>query len=166
MTVSVDKIKCKIYKKFLYNLETNDEVLVDAEIIGVSAYVGQPLTFHVLIEGHSIFSDIPIHALCKHEPIGALNKILLPHINCPDYNIDVFILNDLKSKVPVAYFKKSNTWLVGTYLFTVDFFKENELMHLLLLVNGQFAFVPNHKINWNNKLELPDYKKLKQNWSI
>ena len=167
MTISVKPIKAIVEKRYLYDMD-NIEGYINCTIIGISSYEQQPLTFHILVEDKYIYSDIPIFALRTNTDL----KIIIPNntlsfVNCPDINIDVFTFDSLKEKKINCYFKRESIWLkANKYYFSIDFYKDNQFVHLLALENGQFAFVPNHKINWKGEKELSNYKKSHQNWTI
>jgi hypothetical protein len=166
MTISIAPIKAFVEKKYLHDMEAVEGYEV-CKIIGITAYKGLPLTFHILIKDAYIFSNIPVFALSTMKTGKPISNDSLCHVNCPDKDIEVFCLEYLKSKKAKAFFKKENLWLeVVEYYFTIDFYNDNQLMHFVLLENGLFGFVPNHKINFDNSNFLPDYKKNHQNWTI
>lgn len=166
MTISIPPIKANIEKKYLYDMEKKDGS-ESCKIIGITAYKGLPLTFHVLINEAYIFSNMPIFSLSTGSVNPTISNESLCHVNCPDKDIEIFTLEYLKSKKPSAFFPKEKARIgISEYYFTIDFYNDNQLMHFVLLKNGQFAFVPNHKMIWNGNGELPDYKKNHQNWAL
>jgi len=52
-------IPCLLRKEYLYNMEEHQGEFCDAQIIGVSSYKGEALTFHVLVENGGLFHYIP-----------------------------------------------------------------------------------------------------------
>ena len=140
------------------------------EIMGISAYLHQPLTFHILIEKKFIYSNIPIVALSLIAINPITSKIpndILSHVNCPDINIELIHFDILKDKKASCFFKKLNKWFaIDNYYFAIDFYEDNEFLHFVSLENGQFALIPNHKLNLGGETTLVSYKKCRQDWSI
>jgi hypothetical protein len=168
MTVSVKPFKAYIEEKYLYDMDPTKHRVLTCQVVAVSAYEGQTLTFTVIVRD-AMFANIPIWAL-RWKETSILTRIADKHLgflNCPNKDIDVFTIEYVGYMKPTCFIKGLNEWYrVEGYIFTVDFFNDNELLHLVMLENYQFAWLPNHKINWAGKEELPDYKKLKQNWNI
>lgn len=69
---------------------------------------------------------------------------------------------------PVScYLKRVERWIEGEYLFTIDWFDDNEQAHVVRLSNGQFAALPNHKIKFRDGARsMPDYRKLHATWRL
>ena len=168
MTISIPPIKAFVENKYLYDME-DKQGLSACHIIGISAYKGQSITFTILIETAYIFSDIPPFAL--HQKQSAFTQELsyrsISHSNCPGNKIEVICLDELKSKTSIAFFREEHKWIeVKEYLYTIDFYEDNHLVHLVKLNTGHFVLVPSHKINFAGAKHLPDFKKLRQTWII
>lgn len=166
MNLSITPIPVKIWKPFLYGkyevpdtIEKND--LVKAEIIGISSYLNQPLTFHLLIDKAYLYSDLPIFSLFHKDNLQSLK---LKDYICPGYDIDSFCLEALVNKNIACFDPGIKTWIHGVYLRSIDFYKDNELLHLVKINNGQFGIFPNHKINWSGKEEFEKYEKNRYIW--
>jgi hypothetical protein len=170
MTVSEFKpIKAFVENRYLYDMQ-NVEGYSVCEIMGISAYLHQPLTFHILIDKKYIYSNIPIVALSLIAIQPITNKIpndVLSHVNCPDISIEMVQFNSLKDKKASCYLRKIDKWYkIDNYYFAIDFYEDNEFLHFVALENGQFALIPNHKINLGGETKLEPYKKSRQDWSI
>lgn len=166
MTISIKPFNVFVKKQYLYDM-SGESGFIKASVIAITAYSSQTLTFTLLIEGKYIYSNIPIFAIVSSIMVcSSISEESLAHVNCPDTAIDVFTIEHLFEKSPICFFKKENTWLSSEYLLTIDFFNDNQLVHLMLLNNNQIAFVPNHKVNWEGKRELSNYKKSHQTWKI
>lgn len=174
MNISIEPIPCFVKESFLYDGDVRKKNFIKAEIIGVATYSGQPLTFHVLVDGQYLFSDMPITAVVAfEEPHANYDLKTLAQKNCETLEINSFILHTFVGK-KVSVLLKIETgnvmtrveWENATYVMSIDFHTGNELYHFVTLVNGQFALVPNHKINWSKKHELSDYKKNHTIWTI
>lgn len=168
MTKSITPFKAFVEEKYLYDMDTTKVGLLQCDVVAVSAYMGQSLTFTIIIDG-SMFANIPIFAL-RWKAVEIQSKIAdsyLAFINCPDKNIDVFVIETCSYQKPVCYIKKYEEWYTSNgYILTVDFYNDNELVHLIMLENYQFGWFPNHKIKWDGKPSLPDFKKLHKDWNI
>lgn len=167
MNIPIKPIKCKILNKYLYNNDPEIQSSSDVEIIGVSTYLNQTLTFHALINKQWLYSDLPITAFYLNDSeIGSLDLSDLSNVNCDTLEIDNFTFDQFLNKPIGVLIKNKKIWLSGTYITSFDFYTGNELVHLVLLDNGLFGLFPNHKINFNNQKELPDYKKNKFIWKL
>ncbi len=162
MNVQIDHIKVLVKESFLYNGDLTKTDLIPAEIVGISSYKNQAITFHVLINGQYLYSDLPITSFCSKQTT-AMDLSDLCYSNCESLPIDVFKLNFNTVEVK---FKNQNIFICGEYILSIDFYEGNDLLHLILLNNGNFCLMPNHKVNFGNKQQLSDYKKNKQTWII
>lgn len=150
MNIPIDKIKCYILEHRLTH-DKSPKVL-RCDIIGVSSYMNQPLTFTILVEKNWIYSNIPISWLF-HKPIDFTLNIDLDGIVCPQYEIDCFKLSLNKLKIITNY-----SIIKGEYICSFDFYTDNELQHLIRLENGNFGLFGNNKISINSDF-LPNFKK-------
>ena len=162
MNKSIEPISAYVVTEYLYDGEQNNErpFYTTCEIVGISSYLNQPLTFHILIDHSYIYSNIPIIALVRKD-------ILIPHeytlhdlsySKCTSLDIDVFTLSIEPTKGTV-YFPRLQKWEVWEYCFSCDFYSWNDLLHLVKMSSWLFARVPNHKITFATNTFLPDYKK-------
>lgn len=167
MNIHIKPIKCIIQDKYLYNNDNDIKSSSDVEIIGVSTYLGQTLTFHALINKQWLYSDLPITAFyIDNKSIDDYNLSDLSNVTCETLELDNFTFEHFFNKNISVYLKNKRIWVTGTYITSFDFYTGNELVHLVLLDNGLFGLFPNHKINFNNKTELPNYKKNKFIWKL
>lgn len=164
MNISINPFDVLVHESYLYDGDKTKTDLIKAQVIGVSTYLNQPLTFHILIDKQWIFSDLPITSFISSYNENKYNLKDLSSIECSTLEIDVFILDTFKNKNICIYFKEYQTWEIGEYLMSFDFYTGNELLHLIKLDNGQFSLTPNHKINWENINDLPKYKKNRTIW--
>lgn len=111
--------------------------------------------------GTVIFLIFLVLKLAEIDPSFTLK--MLSHCLCATLAMEVFNLGFGRASV---YFKDKDVWIGGSYMFSVDFTTGNELLHLMRLDNGLFAFVPNHKVNWAGKCALTDYKKNHSVWTF
>lgn len=166
MTIPINPIKVFVRQEYLYDMDANyKDKYSTGQIVGITAYKGQTLTFEILVEGKYMYSNMPITSFCSQERTSILSFKSLANVNCPRHKIDVYRLN-LEKVYVGCYFKGTNQWKFGEYVLTVNFYTDNELLNLIKLDGGEYALVPNHKINWNADSELSDYKKSHQNWSL
>lgn len=158
MNISIDPIKVNIDTKYLYDgLDTN--TFMNATIIGVSSYVGYPLTFHVLVDNKYLYSDIPISAFSHGVPGTEISDMSLKGCFCPAHEIENFTFEILKDSKISCYYPAEDKWIMGEYITSFDFYTDNISMHLVKLSNGRFGLVPNHKINFKGEFILADFKK-------
>lgn len=107
-------------------------------------------------KGPHPFYSFPLQDLCYND--------------CPSENMTVVRFEELTGKPVHAYLKRCKLFIEGTYLCTLDWGDANVLLHLLELENGQFAFLPSHKVLFANNPqslhELPRYRAVKGTFSV
>lgn len=172
---NLDPIKAYVREDVLYNMDqSKEDRYVKCEIIGVSSYQGSSPTFQIVIERESLFSYIPPHVLIKRGGIIDLDVDFADHMfglndlvyhNCPDVEFAFTKLEYLVGRPISAFIKTANVWAKCEYLFTMDWYRGNDLLHCVTLDNGQFGFFPQHKLSLG-KQEFKPYQKLCQEWRV
>ena len=166
---AIRPIKALLQSKFLYDMDETKKDLIKCQIEVISSYPGHVLSSFVWIpETEGVFSYIPLHALQWKEAItDPLDWDDVVFQNCPDSDISISHLPIFK-RATKAFFPKKKRWIKGSYLFTIDWFRDNVAVNLLKLENGQFAAVPFHKSLYGKGVleTLPDYKKLRPEWVL
>jgi hypothetical protein len=137
-----------------------------------SSYPGSAPTFQILLADGAVFSYVPPHHLRvpSSSPADAARMVLelrdLAYHNCPDGDVVVNAFPELKG-THLALFKHREQWLHVEYAFTVDWYRGNDLLHCVLVENGQVAFLPHHKIKFHGKEPgFAPYKKLRNEWVV
>ncbi|MBY0552711.1 MAG: hypothetical protein K2W95_35840 [Candidatus Obscuribacterales bacterium] len=155
--------------EFLYDMDPAFKGhLTPGFAFAFSSYPGEVPTFKVLLDGGSVFSYLPLHALqlsaIAQEPHLGLAE--LAYHTCAQGKIAVCKFAELAKEPCSCYFAKRNLWLSSTYLFTVDWYEGNDLLHCLSLANGQLAMLPNHKVKFaNGPRHFEPYRKLHSKWT-
>ena len=174
LNISIEPISCELHESYLYNMDKSKSRWLKAKIIGLSSYVGDSLTLHVIVEeSGAIFSYIPLDAVRHSSSNDNLTYSYheLDYEFCHDEHMTSFSLSYLKSANNLsAAIKTENVGLIyepAEYLFTLDWPNANRLQHFVKLINnGQFAVVPNHKLLVDSKLlKFPKYKKIRSRWN-
>lgn len=145
-----------------------------AIIVGISSYQGSTLTFQTLLVNgdgkfSSFWSDVPLHMVFHHGKSRDEELSLqdLSYHNCPDNHIEAVNFPALAKGNVQCYFPKSDKWLAGRYILTVDWFLSDQTSHLIKLDVGNFALVPSHKIQFRDGARLlPGFKKQRFTWEI
>ena len=98
----------------------------------------------------------------------SLSHSSLCYNNCPSEEMSLNYFTFLNGKADV-FIKEYGIFVKGEYQFTLDGCNDNILLHLVILENGQFVFMPSHKIlfqdNPQGLTELPKYKAVKETFS-
>mgnify|MGYP000952064791 CR=1 FL=1 len=121
-------------------------------VFAVSSYKGHYPTFKILLKNGSLFDYIPAHALLvgTTSPVHNLTLGDLCYFKaCPDMNITVNVHATLAGSFckRVCWMPRTAAWInITQYICTIDWFQDNHNAHLVVLENGQVAFVPNHKV--------------------
>ena len=75
--------------------------------------------------------------------------------------------NAALKNIKLAYCKKDDSWhKVVEYVLTVDWYKDNDLLNLVKLENGYFAFLPNHKLKMNEERSFKKYNKIRNTFKV
>lgn len=131
------------------------------KIIALSSYPNSVLTTQVLLDSRGLFSDIPLHAFGTSKIIPTIKKAY--YANCPSAEVTAV---KLPLTTGVIFFRGSTETVHANYILSLDWYNNNEQMHLLTDEEGNFWLHPNHKILWGKGVqELPAYKKLRTTWS-
>ena len=164
----IKPIKAYVFKNFLTD-DHNDKsnFFIECEIIGLCLYEGEAITFDIVLNDGSIFNYIPPHKIkhdiSTHFSIGLSNLV---YHNCKSMEITVSYMDALKN-IKLAYCKKDDSWhKVVEYVLTVDWYKDNDLLNLVKLENGYFAFLPNHKLKMNEERSFKKYSKIRNTFKV
>lgn len=161
------EISILVRKEYLYNLESGFDEFIPAKLLAISSYPGHVPTFKVLVKDKYIFSYLPIQALASKEvePMALKDA---NYFNCPSETLSISYFYSLG---PCRVFNKDGSYLDdGIVVCTLDWYRDNELGHVVKLENGNYVIRPSHKLIFNfdkDKVEdLPKYKKLRHEWII
>jgi len=164
--VSINPIKAYVREDVLYNMDTSKITkVIPCTIVGFSSYPGHVPTFQIIVDNSSIFYYIPPHLIFSKKDFSCIYDLnQLVYHNCPDHKFSLNKLNYLMKDIYV-FMKHNSLWHEAKYLFTIDWYRGNDVLHCLILDIGQFVFMPNHKISLYSK-ELPKYLKLKKEFKV
>jgi hypothetical protein len=144
--------------------------LVPCTPFTISSYPGEAPTFQIRIADGAIFSYVPPSALIDptQPSFGRgpeLDLTDLAYHNCVDEQICVHAHSALRGSV-LAYFKHKDAWLPGTYRFSVEWWTGNQVLHAILLEQGQLALLPHHKLKFGagHAPGFAPYRKLRRTW--
>lgn len=142
----------------------------EATAFAVQSYPGHAPTWKVLLKNGAVFDYVPLHGFSQFPRATTLTLSDLAYFNCPAGEVCCQSFEHLKGPVRACFPKGRNEhlWHTGTYLFTVDWFTENESVNVIALESGAIAFVPNHKllIGAAGLAALPDYQKMRAEWHV
>jgi hypothetical protein len=164
-------IPVRVKQEVLYNDDPSKAgVLVDGKVFAVSSYVGRAPTFQVRIDDDgAVFSYVPPSALwqrTKKADGPELELADLVYQNCPAHTFCLHRFEELCGAV-LAYFKRRDLWLGGEYLFTMEWYLGNDLVHGIALDQGQLAFLPHHKLKFGkSEAGFRPYKKMRREWTV
>jgi len=162
-------IKAVVREDVLYDMDrSKSNNTVPCQLVGVSIYKGSVPTFQIVAEGDSLFSYIPPHLISTNvkDPVFSVDLKDLVYHNCADSEFALTTWEFLKGEELSVYLKNLRSWIKGSYLFTLDWYTGNDLLHAIQLHNGQIGFFPQHKILLNGATSFRPYKKIHCNWSV
>jgi hypothetical protein len=163
----IPPIVTHVRAEYLYNMDpARVGQLRRATAFTVSSYVGSAPTFQILLGDGAVFSYVPPSALVdpekKADPQLDLDELV--YHDCKSVDVSIHVFGVLRGPV-LAYFKKRDLWLAGTYNFTIDWYTGNEMLHCISLVNGQYALLPSHKLKFgDHRPGFEPYKKIRREW--
>jgi hypothetical protein len=138
----------------------------------ISSYPGEAPTFQIRLADGAIFSYVPPSALLDpSQPSYGRGPELdlsdLAYHNCVDEQICVHAHSALRGPV-LAYFKHEDAWLPGTYHFSVEWWTGNQVLHAIVLEQGQLALLPHHKLKFGagHTPGFAPYRKLRRTWRV
>ncbi|MES2953665.1 MAG: hypothetical protein V4674_03865 [Patescibacteria group bacterium] len=158
-------------EEFFYDMDPDHEgEFVPARAFALACYKGSVPTFTVRTFDGSVFSYLPPDAVGSPEVPHCGDLVLsrkeLVYHDCPSEKFVLICHRELKGGVN-AFFKERRIWLTGQYLFTVDWYEGNDLLHCIHLENGQFAFLPHHKVKFKDGTrDFKQFKKMRSTWSV
>jgi hypothetical protein len=122
------------------------------------------------VEQGSVYAYVPAHALVDPNQIeGGVELPLSDLIYHPSKSgrICVTRFKGLEGSIQAKFVRRGDFWLMGRYILTVDWYDGNDALNLVALENGQYAFLPYHKLKFDGgKREFPDFRKLKSSWAV
>lgn len=177
--VDIPHLSLSVKKSLLYGGDPRfDGEWVSCRAFAFSSYPGSAPTFQVGLDDGAVFSYVPPSGLCDLALQTDLELSLadLVYHNCADGDVAVTTFSGLVGPV-LCFFKHRDLWLAGSYRFTVDWYRGNDLLHCVSLANGQVAFLPSHKIKFgalgaddaDGAVGAPGfrpYKKMRNEWRV
>ena len=169
MHAQIPPIRTQVRAEYLYNMDpARVGELRACTAFTVSSYVGSAPTFQILLDDGAVFSYVPPNALVytphahSRDPVLPLDELV--YHDCKSVDIAVQAFAALRGPV-LAYFKKRDLWMAGSYLFTIDWYTGNEMLHCVSLANGQYALLPSHKLKFGDHPPgFEPYKKIRREW--
>lgn len=161
----------RLAEEYLYDLDpAKVGGWVDCTVFAVISYIGHAPTFQVMLVNGSVFSYLPAEAL-RHGLVAVgptFTGAELVYHDCHSAPITVTRYATLAAVPARAYFKARAAWVGAQYVATVDWYEGNDLLHVLLLDNGQVAMLPSHKVLFGDDVTdtLPEYKKLRATFRV
>ncbi len=165
--VEIKPIKVFVQESVLFNEDNSKTDLIPATIFCISSYEKEALTFGIVLDNGSVFFYIPIHKISLSKDCSfeySLKDLIYNNNESINFNISYF--KYLEKQPLKIYLKYLNKWDTCKYIATLDWFEGNDLVHLVLISNGQLACMPSHKLNFTGEEKLESYKKIKSSWIV
>lgn len=167
--VDIPHLNLSVKKELVYGRDARfvGEFLA-CRAFAFSSYPGSAPTFQILLDDGAVFSYVPPSGLVdlakRRDPELSLHDLV--YHNCADGDVAVTVFSALQGAV-LCFFKHRDLWIGGVYAFSVDWYRGNDLLHCVLLDNGQVAFLPSHKIKFGGgDPGFRPYKKLRNEWRV
>lgn len=163
-----------VNRGIFFNMEKETDQWEKVKLFGITCLSGQVPLFEIITKEGYVFSDVPPHLVKwkeSHEKEYNLNSLIYNNCLSEDFSLSSF--PELESRFAFVYFKDNKEYVKAKYWFSLDFYKNNNWYHCLKLDNGQFCFIPSHKIIFSDKenldvtkLGFPEFKKLRQKYCV
>lgn len=162
----IPRQKLFIREHFLYDMIVQTGQHIEADLIEITSYPGHSPTFTAVIENKFLFHYLPIFAFTTNKTAPVITASDSHYFNCPSEYLSVYTYQNI-DKV-LVFNKEKNRLGFGKYLMSFDWYKDNELCHLVALNDGNLVLTPSHKMiingEWNTTL--PSFKKLHYTWKV
>lgn len=162
-------IKGWVKRSSLYD---DDDSFVGYEpctLFAITSYKDRAPTLKLLLDEGSLFSFMPFDSFFTRVPSDEVRLFSMSELvykNCPDYAFALSSPTFLKEPLN-CYLYKSDIWLCGEYIASLDWHRDNLIIHLCLLENSQIAALPSHKVKFRNgKREFESYRKITKTWEV
>lgn len=164
-----------------YNMNDVDypSGVVKCKLFGLTCLEGNVPTFEVITDGGYVFSEVPPHMIYWKNPetpemknsSEAYTLKDLVYNNCLSIDFVISFFPELANREAFVFMKGAAKYVSAKYWFSLDFYKNNNWYHCMMLENGQFAFIPSHKIVFNGNInpgehKFPDYQKLRTTFRV
>lgn len=164
-----------VQAKVFYNMREVDIPPIKCKLFGLTCMEGRVPTFEVVTADGYVFSEIPPHLIFWKNPEQVKEQFSyelkdLVYNNCLSIDFSLTSFDELVNRNAFVFFKSKGEYESAKYWFSLDFYKDNNWYHCMLLDNGQIAFIPSHKIIFSNSLpdvhKFPDFEKLRVTFQV
>lgn len=147
--ISIPPFLTYVRSEYLYDLKEGFGYFGEGTVFAISSYPDSPLTFQVMVDNTTLFSNVPVFALTNSKTAVKLSEDESVFFNCPDEDVAVSQYEYLISINDCCVWKRDDTfWQKGSYLLTIDWWKSKKSLHLIELEDGNYILWPNEKITW------------------
>lgn len=167
----IKSIEAFVEKPCLYAGTEGFDEFEPCKIIALSSYKDSLLTAQILLENGAIFSDVPLHVLYTSKVSCSAHQEI-NYTYSKNVASEHFIAYQLFDRGQPCRFKvKRNGKILcevsgAKYLLTVDWYRDNEQMHLVEDTNGRLYLVNQPHILFTNKADKwPNYLKARAQWN-
>lgn len=164
-------IKGWVQTRALYDMDDSIQGYEPCTLFALTSYKNRTVTLKILLDDGSLFSFIPLHVFTSLHPASTdenswLNLEDLAYRNCPDYEMALTNPKFLQGKLH-CYFIRHDLWMDGKYVCSLDWHKQNLILHFIQLENGQVATLPSHKVKFQEgEKSFRDFKKIHDIWQV
>lgn len=166
----IEPFSVHLREEYLYDMDpAKCGNYLPCTVFALTSYAGHVPTFMVTLADRSVFSYMPASALLRIDKLDSTLTLSLSELvyhNCPKEQFAVHSHKHLRGPVS-CLIKQRSLWLGGKYVLTMDWGTGNEMLHLIDLNNGQFAFLPHHKLQFRSGASsLAPYRKSFSTWKV
>jgi hypothetical protein len=135
----------------IYNDTTNKPAFEDALVLAVHCRANETLAFQIIVNNEKLFANVPACALTNSQNAVKLAEQDAVWSIFSDEHASICVLEGLKVANPcVVLNKDGSVWQNGSYVFTVEWERLKEQLHLIELEDGNYVFWGNEGLRWES----------------
>lgn len=134
--------------EFLYDENKDRPYFVDAVVFAIDVSEKQPVRFSAMVNGESVFTDIPVCAIANSKEAPVLDEDDCVYEACSSSDAQVLTHEYLTTVNACEVFSKDGElWQDGSYVLTIAFASKGQL-HLVEMSDGNYVCVGNESLKW------------------
>ncbi len=163
----IKPIRAFVHESVLYDEDLTKKEMIPCTIFSLSCYKGEAITFGIVLDEGSVFFYIPPHKISLKKDTPKYDLKDLVYNNCESEVFTVKKFKRLGVKPVSVYLKNKDKWVKGKYKLTIDWYKGNDLVHMIELETGEFCFLPSHKLKFEGaRKKFKAFLKMHSTWKV
>jgi hypothetical protein len=161
MLVDIQPFLTYVRSEYLWSHKEGQGYFSDCTVFAISSIEGEHLQFSIMVDGKTVFPNIPISALTNDRAVAMVGDDQCSYARSPGEHISVISHEHLADiGVCGVWNRDGSFWETGTYMLTVQW-SNGQQVHLIELEGGHYIFWGDKHITWGDDTPdlLPEYGK-------